>query len=102
MSDDGLVFSPHLDACFVLVEPGDRIVFTNALDSHWRPANPAPVSMAAEIRFGDHPQGTEYQVIVRHADARSRRHHEELGFAEGWGTVTAQLAAVAETREGHE
>jgi uncharacterized protein YndB with AHSA1/START domain len=99
MSDDGTAFSPHLDACFVLVEPGERIVFTNVLDSRWRPAHPAPVSMAAEIRFGDHPQGTDYRVTVRHSDPTSRRHHEELGFADGWGTVMAQLAAVAEAGE---
>ena len=38
MTDDGIAFGPHLDACFVVVEPGERIVFTNALDSRWRPA----------------------------------------------------------------
>jgi uncharacterized protein YndB with AHSA1/START domain len=92
----GAAFGPHLDACFVVVEPGERIVFTNALDSRWRPANPAPVAMTAEITFGEHPHGTDYRVVVRHADAGSRRHHEQLGFADGWGTVTAQLAALAE------
>lgn len=101
MSDDGVAFVPHLDACFVVVEPGERIVFTNSLDSRWRPASPAPVSMAAEITLGDHPQGTDYCVVVRHADAGSRAHHEALGFANGWGTVTAQLAAVAEGQDGH-
>jgi len=45
MSDDGLVFGPHLDACLVVVDPGERIVFTNALDSRWRPANPTLVAM---------------------------------------------------------
>ena len=49
MSEDGIAFGPHLDACFVVVEPGERIVFTNALDSRWRPTNPAPVAMTAEI-----------------------------------------------------
>ena len=100
MSDDGISFSPHVDACFVIVEPGERIMFTNTLDSRWRPANPAPVAMTAEITFGDHPQGTEYGIVVRHADARSRSHHEQLGFADGWGTVTAQLATLAEAEEG--
>ena len=96
MSDDGDTFGPHLDACFVVVDPGERIVFTNALDSTWRPTAPSPVAMTAEITFGDHPDGTDYQVVVRHADAASRANHEQLGFADGWGTVTAQLAAVAE------
>ena len=100
MSDDGVAFGPHLDACFVVVETGERIVFTNALDSRWRPAHPAPVAMTAEITFRDHPQGTDYHVVVRHADAHSRTHHEQLGFADGWGAVTAQLAALAEASGG--
>jgi uncharacterized protein YndB with AHSA1/START domain len=99
MSDDGATFGPHLDACFVVVDPGERIVFTNALDSRWRPAEPAPVAMTAEITLGEHPQGTRYHVLVRHADARSRARHEQLGFADGWGTVTAQLAAIAEAED---
>jgi uncharacterized protein YndB with AHSA1/START domain len=100
MSDDGIVFDPHLDACFVVVEAGARIVFTNALDSRWRPAHPAPVAMTAEITFRDHPEGTEYRALVRHADAGARAHHEALGFADGWGTVTAQLAAIVEAPDG--
>ena len=99
MSEDGVTFGPHLDACFLVVEPGERIVFTNALDSRWRPADPSPVAMTAEITFRDHPEGTDYRAVVRHADARSRSLHEQLGFADGWGTVTGQLAALAETQD---
>jgi uncharacterized protein YndB with AHSA1/START domain len=99
MSEDGVTFVPHLDACFVLSEHGARIVFTNALDSRWRPARPEPLAMTAEITFGDHPDGTAYRAVVRHADERSRANHEQLGFADGWGTVTAQLAAIAESTE---
>ena len=100
MSDDGNAYVPHVDACFVVVDPGERIVFTNALDSRWRPSDPAPVAMTAEISFLEHPDGTDYRVVVRHADAASRRHHDQLGFADGWGTVTAQLAAIAEATNG--
>jgi len=99
LSDDGDVFGPHLDACFLAVEPGERIVFTNALDSRLRPARPEPIAMTAQITMLDHPDGTDYRVRVRHGDARSRSHHEALGFADGWGTVTAQLAALAELPE---
>jgi uncharacterized protein YndB with AHSA1/START domain len=98
MSEDGVSFQPHMDACFLLVEDGERIVFTNAIDSAWRPTSPAPVPMTAEITFADHPDGTDYRVIVRHGDPAARSLHEELGFADGWGSVTAQLAALAEGR----
>lgn len=97
MSEDGDIFVPHLDACFLVVEDYERIVFTNALDSAWRPANPQPVAMTAEIVLRDHPDGTDYRVVVRHGDPAARERHADLGFADGWGTVTAQLARVAES-----
>lgn len=100
MSDDGDAFVPHLDACFLLIDDGERIVFTNALDSGWRPAQPQPVSISAEVVLRDHPDGTDYRIIVRHGDPDSRARHAELGFAEGWGATTAQLARLAEGGAG--
>jgi uncharacterized protein YndB with AHSA1/START domain len=85
-----------MDASFLLVEERERIVFTNAVDSHWRPADPAPVVMTAEILFGEHPDGTDYCVIVRHGDPAVRDRHAELGFIDGWGTATDQPAKVAQ------
>lgn len=97
MSDDGQTFVPHTDSVFLIAEPYERLVFTNALDSAWRPAAPAPVSMAAEITFTEHRDGTDYGVVVRHGDPAARDRHEELGFFDGWGAVTAALAALAES-----
>jgi uncharacterized protein YndB with AHSA1/START domain len=96
MSDDGETFVPHTDAIFLIAEPNERLVFTNAVDSAWRPASPAPVAMTAEIVFAEHPEGTDYRVIVRHARPEDRDRHETLGFFEGWGSVTAALADIAE------
>jgi uncharacterized protein YndB with AHSA1/START domain len=98
MSDDGVDFVPQLDASFLVVDELARIVFTNAIDSAWRPANPAPVLMTAEITLSDHPDGTDYRVVVRHGDPAARARHEELGFFDGWGSVTKQLAVVAESQ----
>ena len=100
MSEDGVAFGPHMDACFLAVDELERIVFTNVVNSGLRPVDQAPVAMTAEITLHDHPDGTDYRVVVRHADPASRARHEELGFAEGWGAVTAQLAALAESSEG--
>lgn len=58
---------------------------------------PAPVSMTAEIELVDHPDGTDYRVTVRHGDPATRDRHEELGFFDGWGSVTAALAGLAES-----
>ncbi|WP_199432802.1 SRPBCC domain-containing protein [Qaidamihabitans albus] len=96
MSEDGVTFAPHVDACFLLVDELERLVFTNTVDSGWRPANPDPVTMTAEITLRDHVDGTDYRIIVRHGDPAARKHHAELGFAEGWGTVADQLARFAE------
>lgn len=96
MSADGREFVPHTDSVFLVVEDEHRLVFTNAVDSAWRPASPSPVSMTAEIVLGEHPDGTDYNVTVRHGDPAHRAHHEELGFFDGWGSVTAALAALAE------
>jgi len=98
LSDDGVEFVPHINASFLVVDELERIVFTNAIDSAWRPTNPAPVPMTAEITLGDHPSGTDYRVIVRHGDPAARARHEELGFFEDWGSVTKQLAGVAESQ----
>ncbi|GIE97577.1 SRPBCC domain-containing protein [Paractinoplanes rishiriensis] len=96
LSDDGVEFHPHVDATFLVVEELERIVFTNAIDSSWRPAVPAPVPMTAEVTLADHPDGgTDYRIVVRHGDPAAREKHAELGFADGWGLVTGQLAEVA-------
>lgn len=98
MSEDGHTYVPHTDAAFIVVEQGSRLVFTNAIDSGWRPAVPAPVPMTAEINLRDHPDGTEYVVIVRHGDSDARSRHERLGFFDGWGSVTDALIRLAEER----
>ncbi len=100
MSEDGAGFVPHIDGVFLAADAGTRIVFTNALDSTWRPARPEPVAMTAEVTFADHPDGTDYRVRVRHGDAADRARHEELGFLDGWGSVTAALADLAEAEAG--
>ena len=96
MSDDGDAYTPHMDAIFLVVEPQHRLVFTNAINSAWRPAAPAPVPMTAEIALDDHPDGTDYRVIVRHGSPADRDRHEEIGFFDGWASVTAALAALVE------
>lgn len=94
MSEDGGAFGPHMDACYLAVEEGRKIVLTNALSGGWRPA-PSPF-MTAVITLDDHDQGTAYRAHVLHKDAETRAWHEEMGFFDGWGTVAAQLAALVE------
>ena len=97
MSDDGREFVLHTDGVFLVVEPEQRLVLTNAVSSAWRPTMPEPVAITAEIVLDEHLDGTDHRAIVRHGDPAQRARHEELGFLDGWGSVTAALAALVET-----
>jgi uncharacterized protein YndB with AHSA1/START domain len=100
LSEDGGPFQPHMNACFLDVVEGERIVFTDALTGGWRPAEQP--FMSAIISFADHPDGTEYSACVMHKSRADRDRHVELGFHDGWGTVAAQLAALVERRAATE
>jgi uncharacterized protein YndB with AHSA1/START domain len=91
-------FMPHIDGCFLLLEENRRLIFTNALSGGFRPANDPFIT--AEIRLEPVTGGTHYSAHVMHKDRATRDTHVELGFYEGWGTVTEQLAATIETRNG--
>jgi uncharacterized protein YndB with AHSA1/START domain/DNA-binding transcriptional ArsR family regulator len=96
ISEDGGDFGPHITGCFLAVDHLERIVFTNALVGGWRPAE-HPL-MTAIITMRDHALGTEYVAHVLHRNRADREKHEAMGFYDGWGTVTEQLARVAERR----
>ena len=96
ISENGGPFKPHMSGCFLAIDHRERIVFTNSLVAGWRPAE-SPL-MTAIITLRDHPMGTEYAAHVMHKNNADRNMHEEMGFYDGWGTVTAQLAALVEQR----
>jgi len=98
ISEDGGDFKPHLDACFLDIADGERIVFTNALVGGWRPAEQP--FMTAIITLKDHPDGTDYTAHVMHRSNADRNMHAEMGFYDGWGTVAEQLAKLVEHRAG--
>ncbi|MBM6621433.1 SRPBCC family protein [Micrococcaceae bacterium RIT802] len=94
ISLDGAPFAPHITGCFLAVEEMERIVFTDALLGGWRPAETS--FLTAVFTMKDHPEGTEYTATAMHRHSADRKQHEELGFHEGWGTVTRQLAELVE------
>lgn len=94
MSENGSDFVPHLSGCFLDIVDGERIVFTNVLTGGWRPAEQG--FMTAIITLRDRPTGTEFAAHVMHKSNGDRNQHVEMGFYDGWGTVAAQLAALAE------
>jgi uncharacterized protein YndB with AHSA1/START domain len=94
MSDDGGAFQPHVTGCFLAVDEMERIVFTDALLGGWRPAEQS--FLTAVITFKEHADGTDYSAYAMHKSQADRKNHEEMGFHDGWGTVTRQLAELVE------
>lgn len=97
MSEDGGEFGPHISGCFLAVDEGRRIVFTNLLTGGWRPAEKGFIT--AVISFNDHPEGTEYLAHAMHKNPDERKMHDEMGFFDGWGTVARQLAELVERKQ---
>jgi uncharacterized protein YndB with AHSA1/START domain len=97
ISEDGAAFGPHVRGCFLDIAEGARLVFTTALIGGWRPAEQPFLVMTTTITMQDHPAGTDYAAHVMHRNRADARRHEDLGFHDGWGAVTEQLAAVAES-----
>ncbi|WPB79867.1 SRPBCC family protein [Archangium violaceum] len=96
LSEDGGDFVPHLRGCFLAIDELERLVFTNSLVGGWRPAEEP--FMTAIITLREHPQGTDYVAHVMHKSNADRTMHEKMGFHDGWGTVTEQLARLVERR----
>ncbi len=68
MSENGHTFGPHVDSIFLVVEDECRLVFTNAIDSAWRPASPElPVDRSADRRSP--PGGCASPALLRWSGA---------------------------------
>ena len=96
ISEEEGAFQAHITGCFLEIEEGTRIVFTDALVAGFRPSDAAFVTSV--IRMSDHPDGTEYTATAMHRNVTDRDTHDRLGFSNGWGTVIRQLAELAESR----
>lgn len=91
-SPEGEAF-PDKPGCLLLVEPGRRLVWTDGLGPMFRPN--AEAFLTADITMEAVAGGTRYRALVRHKSAEDRAKHEEMGFAEGWGTCLTQLDELA-------
>lgn len=93
---------PNL-GCYLEVIPNERLVWTNAVEPGFRPANQpvetrghecAEFMMTAVISLEPHEKGTKYTALVMHTNKEDRVKHEKMGFQEGWGAVLDQLVAM--------
>ncbi|HEY6844777.1 MAG TPA: SRPBCC family protein [Terracidiphilus sp.] len=91
-SPEGQAF-PEKKGCILIVEPENRLVFTDSLGPQFRP-NAEPF-MTADITMEKVEGGTRYRALVRHKNPEDRANHEARGFHQGWGTCLTQLDELA-------
>lgn len=77
---------------YLEVVENQRLVFTDAYARAWEPS--AKPFMTGVITFENEGGQTRYTARVLHWSASDRQTHEEMGFHEGWGKATDQLAEL--------
>ena len=77
---------------YLEVIPNRKLVFTDAYINAWQPS--AKPFMTGILTFEDEGGKTRYTARVLHWTVEDRETHEKMGFHEGWGQCTDQLAAL--------
>lgn len=86
-------------SCFLEIVPQQRIVWTAALQSGFRPAAPvsekdkacAAIIFTCVVTLEAKNGGTTYKAHVMHNSPQQMKAHEEMGFHDGWGTCLTQM-----------
>jgi len=78
---------------YLEVVANERLVFTDAYTQAWEPSGKP--FMTVILTFEDEGGKTRYTARVLHWAIADREAHEKMGFHEGWGRCTDQLAALA-------
>lgn len=77
------------------VVPERKLVTTGAMTEGWVPQD-GDMNFVRRDLFEAEGTGTRYTSEARHWTAEAAAKHSEMGFDQGWGEVTRQLAEVAE------
>jgi uncharacterized protein YndB with AHSA1/START domain len=77
---------------YLEVVKNQRLVFTDAYTRAWEPSQKP--FMTVILTFEDAGGKTKYTARVLHWTVADREAHEKMGFHEGWGQCTDQLAAL--------
>ncbi|WP_265942372.1 SRPBCC family protein [Dechloromonas sp. A34] len=77
---------------YLEVVRNERLVVTDAYTAAWEPADKPFMTLILSFEaLGDK---TRYTARVRHWTVADREAHEQMGFHEGWGKATDQLAEL--------
>jgi uncharacterized protein YndB with AHSA1/START domain len=81
---------------YLEVIKNEKLVFTDAYTSAWEPSeNPF---FTCILTFEDAGNGhTRYTARALHWTRENLEAHEKMGFHQGWGIATDQMAALAKT-----
>jgi uncharacterized protein YndB with AHSA1/START domain len=77
---------------YLEVTENERLVFTDAYSSAWE-LSEKPF-MTVVLTFEDEGGKTKYTARAKHWNVADRETHEKMGFHEGWGLCTDQLAEL--------
>jgi len=77
---------------YLEVVKNEKLVFTDAFVSAWVPS--AKPFFTCILTFENEGGQTRYTARARHWTAEDKAAHEKMGFHEGWGRCTDQLAAL--------
>ncbi|MES2661132.1 MAG: SRPBCC family protein [Verrucomicrobiota bacterium] len=89
-SPEGVDIPNH--GVYLEVVENEKLVITDAYTKAWEPS--AKPFMTLCLTFEDENGGTRYTARVLHWTVADREAHEKMGFHEGWGIATDQLAAL--------
>lgn len=78
---------------YLEVVPNEKLVFTDAYTKAWEPSGHP--FMTVVLTFENEDGKTLYTARVLHWSAAACESHEKMGFHQGWGQATDQLAALA-------
>ena len=81
---------------YLEVVENEKLVVTDAFTEAWVPS--AQPFMTLVLTFEREGDQTQYTARVRHWTLADRQKHEQMGFHQGWGQCTDQLAALVSQR----
>ena len=76
---------------YLEIVKNERLVFTDAYSKAWEPSDKP--FMTVVLSFEEEGGNTKYTARVLHWTVADREAHERMGFHQGWGQSTDQLAA---------
>ena len=80
---------------YLEVVRNERLVFTDAYTRAWEPS--AKPFFTGVLTFDNEEGKTRYTARVLHWTREDCETHEKMGFHQGWGIATDQMAALART-----